>query len=143
MTVKLINCPVVEHLNKVFAENLSNSLFSSVDEHMYKFKGRSSMKQYIKNKSIKWGFKCCYRCDSVTGYVYQSEFYQGQKEKRELNLGSSVALDFCQVLKDTCSHVFFHNFFNSPTLIQNDNGCMIMDCMVSVQLVSIELTCRR
>ena len=54
MTIKLINCPVVEHLNKVFAESLSNSPFPSVDEHMYKFKGRSSMKQYIKNKPIKW-----------------------------------------------------------------------------------------
>ena len=45
--------PVIEHLNKVFAETLSNSPFQSVDEHMCKFKGRSSMKQYIKNKLIK------------------------------------------------------------------------------------------
>ena len=42
----------------------------------------------------------------------------------ELNLGSSVALDLCQVLKDTYCHIFFGNFFNSPTLIQklHDNG---------------------
>ena len=46
-----------KHLNKVFAESLSNSLFQSVYEHMCRFKGRSSMKQYIKNKPIKWGFK--------------------------------------------------------------------------------------
>ena len=26
-------------------------------EHMVKFKCRSGMKQYIKSKSIKWGFK--------------------------------------------------------------------------------------
>ena len=31
-------CPVIEHLNKVFAESLSNSPFQSVDEHMCKFK---------------------------------------------------------------------------------------------------------
>ena len=54
--------PVVEHLNKVFAESLSNSPFQNADEHMCKFKGRSSMKQYIKNKPIKWGFKYWYRC---------------------------------------------------------------------------------
>ena len=59
--------PVIEHLNKVFAKNLSNSLLQSSDEHMSKFKGRSSMKQYIKNKLIKWGFKYWYRCDSETG----------------------------------------------------------------------------
>ena len=76
------------------------------------------MKQYIKNKPIKLGFKYCYRCDSETGYVYQLELCQGQKEKRELNLGSSVVLDLCQVLKDTYCHVFLDIFFNSPTLIQ-------------------------
>ena len=85
--------PVIEHLKKVFAECLSTSLFQSVDEHICKFKGRSSMKQYIKNRPIKRGFKYWYRCDSETGYVYQLEMYQGRKEKRELNLGSSVVLD--------------------------------------------------
>ena len=48
--------PGMENLNKVFAESLSNSLFQSVDKHMCKFKGVSSMKQYIKNNSIQWGF---------------------------------------------------------------------------------------
>ena len=66
----------IEHLNKEFAESLSNSPFQSVDEHMCKFKGRSSMKHYIKNKRIKWGFKYWYRYDSETGYVYQLELYQ-------------------------------------------------------------------
>ena len=85
---------------------------------MCKFKGRSSMKQYIKNKPIKWGFKCWYRCDNGTGYVYQLELYQGQKEKRKSDLGSSVVPDLCQVLKDTYCHVFFDNFFNSPSLLE-------------------------
>ena len=78
------------------------------------------MKQYIKNRPIKWGFKCWYSSDSETGYVYQSELYQGRKEKRELNLASSVVRDLCQDLKDT----YCHNFFNSLTLVQNlyDNG---------------------
>ena len=116
--------PVIKHLNKLFAESLSNSPFQSFDEHMCKFKGRSSMKQYIKNEPIKWGFKYRHRCDSGTGYVYQLELYQGWKEKRELNLALIVVLDLCQVLKDTYRHVFFDNFFNSFTLIQklHDNG---------------------
>ena len=116
--------PVIEHLNKVFTKSLSNNPFESVDKHMCKFKGRSSMKQYIKNKLIKWSFKYLYRCDNETGYVHQLELYQGRKEKRKLNLGSSVVLDLCQVLKDTYCHAFFNDFFNSPTLIQklDDNG---------------------
>ena len=69
-------CPAIEHPNKVFAENLWNSPFQSVDEHMCKFLGRLSMKQYIKNKSFKWDFKYWYRCDSETGYIYLLELYQ-------------------------------------------------------------------
>ena len=54
------------------------------------------MKQDVKKKPIKWGFKYWYRCDSETGYVYQLELYQGRKKKMELNLGLSVVLDLCQ-----------------------------------------------
>ena len=116
--------PVIEHLNKVFAESLSNSPFQSVDEHMCKFKGRSSMKQYIKNKPIKRGFKYWYRCYGETGYVYQLELYQEWKEKSKLNFGPNVVLDLWQVLKDNSFHVFFYHFFNNTTLIQklHDNG---------------------
>ena len=49
--------PVIKHLNKVFTKSLSNSPFQSVEEHICKFKGRSSKKQYIKNKPIMWGLK--------------------------------------------------------------------------------------
>ena len=65
--------PAIEHLNKVFAESLSNSPFQNVDEHMCKFKGRSSMKQYIKNKPIKWSFKYWYRCYSEISYVQRAK----------------------------------------------------------------------
>ena len=54
---------VIEHLNKLFAE-------SSKVDRVCEFKGRFSMKQYLKNKPIKWGFKYWYRCDGETGYVY-------------------------------------------------------------------------
>ena len=91
---------------------------------MWMFKGRSRTKEYIKDKQIRWRFKYLYRCDSETGYVYQLELYQGRKEKRELNLGLSVVLALCQVLKDTYCHVFFDNLFNSSTMVQklHDNG---------------------
>ena len=49
--------PVIDHLNKKFAEVLSNANEQSTDEYMVKFKGCSGMKQYIKSKPIKWGFK--------------------------------------------------------------------------------------
>ena len=76
------------------------------------------------NRPIKRGFKYWYRCENETGYVCRLELYQGQKEKKELDLGPNVVLDLCQILKGTYCHVFFDNFFNSPTLIEklHDNG---------------------
>ena len=78
---------------------------------------------------IKWDFKYWCSCDSETGYVYQLESYQRRKEKRELNLGSSVVPDLFQVLKDTFCYVLFDYFFNSSTLIQklHDNGLYGLD----------------
>ena len=49
--------PVIDHLNSNFSEVLWNDSEQSIDEHRMKFKGRSGMKQYIKSKPIKWGFK--------------------------------------------------------------------------------------
>ena len=110
--------PVIEHLNEVFAESLSNSPFESVDEQMFKLIRQVDYETICKEQPIKCGFNYWYSCDSEIGYVCQLEFYQQQKEKRELNLGSRMVLDVCQVLKDTYCHVFFDNFFKSLTLIQ-------------------------
>ena len=47
--------PFIQHLNIYFARSLCNSPFQNVDGYMCKFKGRSSMRQDIKNKPIKCG----------------------------------------------------------------------------------------
>ena len=55
---------LVDHFNEAFQNAVANSPNQSIDEHMIKFKGRSSMKQYIKSKPVKWGFKFCLICIS-------------------------------------------------------------------------------
>ena len=49
-------CSTVDHLNKAF-QSYSNEPKRSTDEHITKFKRRSSMRQYLKMKPIQWGFK--------------------------------------------------------------------------------------
>ncbi|XP_047000506.1 piggyBac transposable element-derived protein 2-like [Schistocerca americana] len=49
--------PVITHLNKTFQESVSATRAQSVDEHMIRFKGHNIMRQYVKNKPVKWGFK--------------------------------------------------------------------------------------
>ena len=67
---------VRSHINhfKSFCNSASNQYSQSVDEHMVKFKYRSSMKQYVKNNSSKWGFTFWCRCANETGYLYQFRF---------------------------------------------------------------------
>ena len=78
---------VIDHLHSKFSEVLSNDNEKSIDKHMVKFKGRSGMKQYIKPKPTKWGFKFWFRCSSKFGYLYQMDIYLGRKQTSEFNLG--------------------------------------------------------
>ena len=108
---------VINHLNKAFQAAMSDADRQSIDEHMTKFKGRNSCKQYIKNKPIKWGFKWWCRCSSTTGYLYEFNLYLGKKEKTELGLGESVVLNLSQKLEGSYCTLYFDNFFNSPLLV--------------------------
>ena len=68
---------------------------------MVKFKGRSSMKQYAKNKPIKWGFNFWYCCASKTGYLYQFDLCLGKKESAEENLRPGVFLKMTESLENS------------------------------------------
>ena len=76
-----------------FSNSVSNDDFQSIDKHMVEFKGRSSMKQYVKNKPIKWGSTFWYRCANETGYLYQFGLYLGKTESAEENLWLDVVLN--------------------------------------------------
>ena len=97
---------------------MSDDSEQTIDEHMVKFKGRSSMKQYVKNKPIKWGFKFWFRCGSKTGYLQEIDMYHGKKQQVEHSLGEGVVLQLSQKLNDTYCTLFFDNFFSSPSLVE-------------------------
>ena len=69
---------MTDHLNLKVFEVPSNDSEQSINEHMAKFKGRSGMKQYVKLKPIKWGFKFSFHCSSKSGYLYQMNIYLGK-----------------------------------------------------------------
>ena len=88
---------------------------------MVNFKDQSSMKQYVKNKQIKWGFKFQYRCASETRSLYQFVLPLGKKESAEENMGPGLVLNLTEFLQNSHSFLdgFFDNFFKSPSLIVN------------------------
>ena len=89
------------------------------------------MKQYVKNKPIKWGFKFWLRCDAITGYIYDFDSYAGRKNAPERCLGESVVLDLTKILHGTGISFFADNCFSSPTLtaLPRDRG-MNFVCVV-------------
>ena len=54
----------------------------SVDERMVKSKAQSHMRQYIKNKPTKWGFKFWVISDP-TGYTIDFDVYAGSRQTSE------------------------------------------------------------
>ena len=87
---------------------------------MLKFKGRFGMKQYIKSKPIKWGFRFWFRCLSKSGYLKQMDIYLGRKQTPGFNLGlaEEVVLQLLKDLERSFCTVYFDKLFNSPKLIE-------------------------
>ena len=110
---------ILLHLNERFMKAIEPEEHQSVDEHMCKYKGRSIMRQYMKNKPIKWGFKFWFRSAAKSGYLHQFDIYTGRKQDTECGLSESVVLSLCEPLTNSFCHVYFDNFYTSPTLLKN------------------------
>ena len=81
---------IINHFNQAFSQAIGPTSEQAIDEHMIKFKGQHSMKQYMPLKPIKRGFKIWRRNDSATGYLFQFDIYTGKKENKEGGLGENV-----------------------------------------------------
>ena len=94
----------------------------SVDEVMVAFKGRSGLKQYLRNKPRKWGFKLWARAGS-DGILHDFDIYQGKRETTEqssgLGMTGDVVIDMIKKLPDGQNFVIFaDNLFSSLKLVQ-------------------------
>lgn len=88
----------------------------SVDERMVKSKARSGIRQYIKDKVVKWGYKLWVLADPQTGYAIQF-FYTGKREKPSANgLAFDVVTKLCEPYLDQGYHIYMDNFYTSTTL---------------------------
>lgn len=109
----LINC-----LKFFFQRADEDSTFQSIDETMVKFKGRSSLKQYLPLKPIKRGIKLLSRCDSLTGYCYDLNVYAGKEvEQMEGTFGERVVTELCSTIQKSEVALTFNRFFTSVKLL--------------------------
>lgn len=100
----------------------------SIDESMIKFKGRSSLKQYMPLKPIKRGYKVWTRADE-TGYICEFQIYTGRnRDCAEKNLATRVVKDLTTTITGHNHKVFFDNFFSSVELVKDLQGQKIQAC---------------
>ncbi|KAG5870916.1 hypothetical protein JTB14_004138 [Gonioctena quinquepunctata] len=102
---------VVNCLREKFLKSRTDSSFQSIDESMAKFKGRSSL------KPVKRGIKLWTRCDSTTGYVYDTSIYSG-KENEVVEGTLAVVLKLSETIKKNVV-LCFDRFFTSVKLLDN------------------------
>lgn len=109
--------PLLDNLSETFRNSWEPNQNQSIDESMIKFKGRSSLKQYIPNKPIKRGYKVWVRADQ-SGFICEFQIYTGKiTNSKEINLGARVVTDLTRLLVGNHHHVYFDNFFTSVDLL--------------------------
>ncbi|GBM01711.1 PiggyBac transposable element-derived protein 4 [Araneus ventricosus] len=110
--------PLLSHLSERFLSAFRPSKCQSIDESMVKFKGRSSLKQYMPKKPIKRGYKIWMRCDQ-SGFVCQFEIYTGKVDQLvEKNLGARVVTNLSEQLYGKNHKVYMDNYFSSYDLFK-------------------------
>lgn len=112
---------MMECLKSRFLSSRMESAYQSIDESMTKFKGRSSMKQYLPLKPTKRGIKMWLRCDSLTGYTYDFNIYCGKEGVVEGTLGERVVNQLAATIRETDVTLCFDRFFTSINLLETLN----------------------
>ncbi|XP_049964547.1 uncharacterized protein LOC126484984 [Schistocerca serialis cubense] len=109
--------PLVEMFNKRFAQCYQPHQKVAINESMVNFKGKSSMKHYMRDKLLKRGYKIWTLCHE-SAYNMKLQIYTGRlaTEKSELGLGAQVVTDLCEELYSKNHIVFMDNFFTSYNL---------------------------
>ncbi|KAF0682270.1 piggyBac transposable element-derived protein 3-like, partial [Aphis craccivora] len=121
--------PVLDILHQTFHEANDNSEHQAIDEMMIPFKGRNSLKQYLRNKPKKWGFKVWARA-GVSGYIYYFEMYQGSDKSKRSKFGpiGDSVLRLCHDIHNLNIKLFMDNLFTSLPLLTElkNNGIFVL-----------------
>jgi len=112
--------PIYDTLN-IRCQQLPVERNLSVDEQIVPFKGKLSVKQYMKGKPNPWGIKIFLLCGE-SGIVYNMILYQGmstninEELQKNFGLGGAIVVCLTQNISENRHFLYFDNFFSSYNL---------------------------
>ncbi|CAB3229538.1 unnamed protein product [Arctia plantaginis] len=112
----------IRDMLSMITDNFQNILnpgkYVVIDETMIPWRGRLGFRQYIKNKSHRYGVKL-YKLCTPEGYTYQIEIYTGKTDqKKEVDHSQKVVLRLMNNLIEQGRIVIVDNFYTSVTLAE-------------------------
>ena len=112
--------PLFNHLRMKFKKYYVPDKQLSLDEGMIPTKNKLSIRQYIKDKPIKWGIKTFLLCESKTGYICDAEIYTGKCDNptniEVLGATGNVVRRLLQDYQNKNYTVYTDRFYTSPRL---------------------------
>lgn len=109
--------PLIDMVNKNFQRWGVFEKILSIDEMMVRYYGRHGLKQFIRGKPIRFGYKLWSLCGD-SGYCYHFSLYCGKElDQVKETLGTRVVHKMLDIIDDPCSyHIYFDNYFSSYDL---------------------------
>jgi hypothetical protein len=103
----------LDNVNTKCKSNFSLHIDNAIDEAMIKFKGRSSLKQYMLMKPIKHGISL--GLGTLDIYISEFEVYSGKEDghSSQDTLGERIVLKLSESLIGGNYHLYYDNFFTS------------------------------
>jgi hypothetical protein len=108
--------PLLTELSSSFPAFYHPGQTLTVDEAMVGFKGRSEMKQYIKNKPTKWGYKVW--CLASSNYLLAFSVYQGKRSSSNISSPHNAVLSLTHNYQHRNHILYLDRGFTSPALLE-------------------------
>lgn len=113
--------PLFAMLNNNFMKFGHFSANLSIDEMIIMYYGRNSLKQFIRGKPIRFGYKLWALCGSE-GYCYNFSLYCGKEfhARKDTPLGTRVVMKLIENIGNPSGYtLYFDNFFTSIDLLKS------------------------